>query len=171
MKTYAGSLAHTVSGGTSLVRSRRRAFVLLSLLLLVSPLTSSWAQPNDSPHGEIVDAGPSVEDVIGTFDDKDVLHNEAEKVYNLPDIGAFAAYFPETGSLATGISVELYDRRHRRGLLNWFKYDLFISEQRMGIALGRKVIPVIDITVSAVWSRDFDRDENMWGFSLGLVKF
>jgi hypothetical protein len=137
------------------------SFVLLCVLCFASVPTSSYAQREE----------PSVEDVIGNFDDNDVLHNATEKTYRLPDIGAFAAYFPESGDLATGISVELHDRRHRRGLLNWFKYDLFISEQRLGVAIGRKFIPVLDVTISAVYSRDFDRDENVWGFSFGLIKF
>jgi hypothetical protein len=110
--------------------------------------------------------------VIGDFEEKsEVLHNPAEKTYYLPDIGAFAAYFPSTGDLATGLSIELHDKRHRRGFLNKFKYDIFISEQRYGLAIGKKIFPVIDVTLSAVFSRDLDRDENTWGFSLSLVKF
>lgn len=114
---------------------------------------------------------PSVEDAIGDFDNDGVLHNPTEKTYRLPDMGAFVAYFPATGDVATGLSVELYDRRHRRGMFNWFKYDLFISEQRLGIAIGRKIFPVVDITISVVYSRDFDRDEDVWGFSASLIKF
>lgn len=145
----------------------------MTLLLSTSLSVSSglcWKRPLEAD--EILEPHAlTVENAIGEFDENDVLHNDTEPAYTLPDIGAFVTYYPETGDLATGISVELHDRRNRRGLLNWFKWDLQISEQRLGLAIGRKVIPVIDITVSAVWSRDFDLHENMWGLSFGLVKF
>lgn len=113
----------------------------------------------------------TVEEVIGHFDEDEKLHNATEKTYKLPDLGAFVAYFPGTGDLATGLSIELHDKQHRRGMLNWFKYDLFLSDQRVGLAFGRKIFPVIDITISAVYSRDFERNEDVWGFSLSLVDF
>lgn len=166
---FVGFTGPSRSGSASPVNSHLKKFALLCGLFFVSLATSSLAQSHndfDSPNGE-----PTVEEVIGRFDKNEVLHNEAEKAYSLPDIGAFAAYFPATGDLATGISIELHDRRYRRGLLNWFKYDLFISEQRLGLALGRKLIPVVDVTFSAVYSRDFDRNEDVWGFSFGLIKF
>lgn len=161
--------------GSRLLRS-----ALLSGLWLILSAASSSAQipPRDCLTLEDYDGPevhrddePIVESVIGSFDEADRLHNQTEKTYKLPDIGVFAAYFPETGDLATGLSVELYDRKHRRGLINWFKWDLMVSEQRLGLAMGRKIFPVIDVTLSLVYSRDFDRHQEAWGFSVGLVKF
>lgn len=108
---------------------------------------------------------------LGTFTEDGVLHNQTEKTYRLPDMGVFVGFFPERGDLASGLLVELHDRRHRRGLLNWFKLDATFSDQRVGIAIGRKLIPVIDVSVSVIFSRDFERDEYAWGLSMGLIKF
>lgn len=159
-------LAYIGSGARRLAATRRLCLLVLFVVWSIGLTSPSWAQPKPSE-----EKAPSVEDILGDFDEDEVLHNATEKTYNLPDMGAFAAYFPKTNDLATGISIELHDKQRRRGMLNWFKYDLYISEQRLGLAFGRKIFPVIDITVSAVYSRDFERNEDVWGFSVSLVDF
>lgn len=150
------------------MRTPKKSFAWLCGILLTIWWTSSRASADSTP------ATPSTSDVaavIGSFDGKGKLSNPTEKTYRLPDIGVYAAYYPTHGDLATGMSVELYDRRNRRGLFNWFKYDMMVSDHRLGLAIGRKLYPVIDLTVSVVYSRDFQRDEHNWGLSVGLVKF
>ena len=159
------SLGTIASGRRRLVTTHVPRWVVLFVALFIGLVQPSWAEEEEEP------APPTVEDILGNFDEDGTLHNETEKTYTLPDMGAFVAYYPATGDLATGLLVELYDEQDRRGLLNWFKYDLHLSEQRLGLALGRKVFPVIDITFSAVYSRDFDRNEDIWGFSVSLVDF
>ena len=150
------------SGRPGVIRGLKWAVLFAALSL---GLVRSSSADESSP------AGPSLEDVLGTFDEDGKLHNQTEKTYRLPDMGAFVAYYPGSETLATGILVELHDKKHRPGALNWFKYDLMISEQRLGLALGRKVFPVIDITISAVYSRDFERNDSTWGFALSLIDF
>lgn len=101
---------------------------------------------------------------LGNFDNNGVLHNKAERAYRLPDIGAFLAVYPKPGDLALGLSLELFDE-------NDWKIDFVVSEQRLGFSLGRKIFPVIDITVAGVFSRNFNTNEYQWGLSVGLVKF
>jgi len=156
-----------ISGRRRRGNSRLRSLALLCALSFSACVTSSGAQ---SPPPEF-DLDKAVEESLGTFDEKGRLHNETEKAYALPDIGAFFGFYPESGDLATGLTFELYDKKWKRGFLNKFKYDLFISEQRMGFGIGRKVVPVIDITVSAVFSRNFETNDWEWGLSFGLVKF
>lgn len=153
-------------GKRNLVRYGKPLIFLLFAVWLWTLPTSSWAKPPLSEETEV-----SLEEVVGTFDEDGTLHNETEKAYSLPDIGIFTAFFPDSGDLATGLSIELYDRRYRRGLLSLFKYDLQVSEQRLGISIGRKLIPVIDFTVGVSISRDFDRDETTAGISFSIVKF
>ena len=141
-------------------------FVLSYWLLPTHSLADSEARP---PRYEWDDA--TVEEVIGTFDEEGRLHNETEKTYRLPDIGIFAGYFPKTDSLSTGMSVEIFDRQHRRGLLNKLKWDVVIAEQRLGVSAGWKLVPVIDLNLMIFYTRDYDSDRYVWGLGLGLVKF
>jgi hypothetical protein len=69
------------------------------------------------------------------------------------------------------MSVELFDRKHRRGLLNKIKWDLVIAEQRLGVSAGCKFIPVLDLTAMVFYTRDYNHDRYVWGLGLGLVKF
>jgi hypothetical protein len=111
-----------------------------------------------------------VTSVIGTFDAAGRLHNPTEKTWKLPDIGLFAGAFPG-GKLASGMVVEVHDRTHRHGVLNWFKVDAVVAEQRLGIMVGRKLFPVIDLTVGLIFSRDFETDQFRVGLGVSLIKF
>lgn len=154
--------------GRGFLRKISLALFLISLILL-TPSLRAQEYPSDTPHGQVHEI--KVEDVIGDFDEDEFLSNDTEDAYRLPDIGVFTGYFPSTDSLTTGIVVELHDRKHRQGLLNWFKVDALLSEQRLGISIGRKLIPVVDITMGIVISRDFQRDEYSLGFALSMIKF
>ena len=134
-----------------------KAWAIACLLLL----TSSTARSET----------PSVENTIGTFDSSGKLHNPTERTYRFPDVGVFAAYYPKTSSLASGLSVEFMDHSWNR---RWWRRSvgaLQVSDERLGLALGIKLVPVIDFTVSVVFSRSFRDDVNEWGLSFGVVKF
>lgn len=146
----------------------------LKLLMLcgLSWMSVFGCSPREAPRNPITAklVEPTIESTIGHFEGEK-LHNSTEKTYRLPNIGAFASYFPRTRSIASGLLVELYDKKQKRGLFNWFKYDLHVSEQRLGLAVGRKIFDPIDGTASIVYSRDFDRRQHTWGLAFSLVKF
>ncbi len=146
------------------------SFWLLVVALLVSSRLCSadplpWEKP-EPPENETL-----IREVLGDFDAEGRLHNSTERVYQFPDIGVWTGYFPSTDDLSAGLSVELHDRSHQRGFINWFKVDALVAEQRLGIAVGRKLVPIIDFTVSIYLTRDFDRDDWTCGLGLGITKF
>lgn len=160
---------HTASGSGRVGSTRSRSLALLFVLCFGLLSTPSWA--DDTAASETPPPPGWDESILGSFDEEGRLHNETEKTYSLPDIGVFFGYFPKTDSLSTGMSVELFDRNHRRGVLNKIKWDLVIAEQRLGVSAGFKFIPVLDLTAMVFYTRDYNHDRYVWGLGLGLVKF